>query len=655
MINLVEKIQSIAKEGKLFQSTVTHLNEWLEADYLPSYVTRSIHDLIAQSAWDELNDRFYQYMAFGTGGIRGRTIGGIVTEAEQGNSPPGDCPEHPAVGSNTLNDFQIIRATVGLFRYTEQYLQENKRYQRPRLVIAHDVRHFSRYFCELSASTWSRLGGDALIFSGPHSTPQLSYSVRRLNAHAGVVLTASHNPAHDNGFKAYFEDGGQVVSPHAEGIIDAVMATQLQEVVSFLGVDLESVQVLGSDLDADYQNKLLRVVLAPKTIANNPPKIVFSPIHGTGAVASVPAMECLGIKVVSVAEQSQFDGRFPTVKSPNPENTEALSMGIQKGQETMADAVIATDPDADRMGVAVPSDLGQWVLLSGNVIGSLLAESRIRALKATQLLDPEKNESSVLIKTFVTTPMQEAIAVKHGLRVVNTLTGFKWIGAKLAQYQKKLDDRIFDELGIALDYDRLPWKKKVLLLKEFSTFYVFGGEESYGYLPDDAVRDKDANASVLLFSELVAILKSQGKTVLGFLDELYLEYGYFAEKLINLYYPGASGSRKIASILRSYRHQPPTSFAGIAVKEFIDFGRQSIVDSDGDVIPNQDFYFLKLANGDSFAVRGSGTEPKIKFYIFAQESVKNQEDLVKVKEQTEKRIINLATEIEEDARKRADS
>ena len=654
-MKFIEKIQLATKEGKLFQSTLTHLTEWLEADYFPSYVTNSILELIDQEAWDELNDRFYRYMTFGTGGIRGRTIGGIITKAEKGNSFKGDCPQFSAVGSNNLNDFQIIRATIGLFRYTEQYLQENKRYQRPRLVIAHDVRHFSRYFCELSASTWNRLGGDALIFSGPRSTPQLSFSVRRLKAHAGVVLTASHNPSHDNGFKAYFEDGGQVVSPHAEGIIDAVMATPLQEVVSYLEIDLESVQILGSDLDDDYQNKLLNIVLAPTTIADQKPKIVFSAIHGTGAVASVPAMETLGINVISVPEQSNFDGRFPTVKSPNPENAEALSKAIEKGQETNADAVMATDPDADRMGVAVPSDSGEWVLLSGNIIGSLLAESRIRALRAAQLLNSKKNDTSVLIKTFVTTPMQEAIAVKHGLRVVNTLTGFKWIGAKLAQYQNKLVDRILNELGIALDYDQLPWKKKVLLMQEFSTFYVFGGEESYGYLPDDAVRDKDANSAVLLFCELVAILKSQGKTVLGFLDEMYLEYGYFTEKLINIYYPGASGSQKIASILDSYRKQPPVSFAGITVEEFIDFGRQSITDSDGDVIPNQDFYFLKLANGDSFAVRGSGTEPKIKFYIFAQQSANNKGNLINIKRKTQERIIKLASEIEEDARNRGDS
>ena len=652
-MNFIEKIHLAAKEGKLLQSTVTHLIQWLEADYFPPYVTESIHYLIDQSAWNELNDRFYRYMTFGTGGIRGRTIGKIVTTAEKGKSSTGDCPEYSAVGSNNLNDFQIIRATIGLFRYTEKYLYGNKRYQRPRLVIAHDVRYFSRYFCELSASTWIRLGGDALIFSGPRSTPQLSFSVRRLKAHAGVVLTASHNPYHDNGFKAYFEDGGQVVSPHAEGIIDAVMETSLKEVVSYLEIELKSVQVLGPDLDDDYQNKILNVVLAPKTIADEKPKIVFSAIHGTGAVTSVPAMKSLGINVISVPEQTCFDGRFTTVKSPNPENSEALSKSIEKGQETNADAVIATDPDADRMGVAVPSDCGDWVLLTGNVIGSLLAESRIRALKAARLLNSEKNEKSVLIKTFVTTPMQEAIALKHGLRVVNTLTGFKWIGAKLAQYQKKLVDRIFDELGIALDYDKLHWRKKALLLQEFSTFYVFGGEESYGYLPDDAVRDKDANAAVLLFCELVAILKSQGKTVLGFLDEMYLEYGYFTEKLINIYYPGASGSQKITSILDSYRNQPPESFAGIAVKQFIDFGRDTITDSDGDVIPNQDFYFLKLANGDSFAVRSSGTEPKIKFYIFAQESLDNEMNLIETKKITQERIINLATEIEKDARNRA--
>lgn len=650
----LEKIQSAGADGKLLATTVANLETWLNGSFLPDWAVASIDELVEQGAWDELNDRFYQQMAFGTGGMRGRTIGGVTTAAEQGTPTESGGPEYAAVGTNVLNDFNVIRATVGLFRYTAAYLKEEEIVAPPKLVIAHDVRHYSRHFCELSASIWSKLGGYAMIFDGPRSTPHLSYSVRHLKATTGIVITASHNPPHDNGYKVYFDDGAQVVSPHAEGIIAEVNAVDWAEVPAFLEKDLSRVVTLPSSVDAEYLDVLEDNVLNPEVIDEARPKIVFTPIHGTGGVASVPLMESYGVEVVEVDEQSKMDARFPTVKSPNPENAEALAMAIEKAKETAADAVLATDPDCDRMGVAVRDAKGEMVLLTGNMIGSLLAEYRVTQLKEMGIIPEEGSKNAVLIKTFVTTPMQAAIAEQHGLKLINTLTGFKWIGEKLGIYQSELEQGMRDEEGVALDYDATDLSTRVELLQEYSTFYVFGGEESYGYLASDRVRDKDGNAAVIMFCELVAYLKKQGLTVTEYLDSLYLKYGYYLESLLNIYYEGAAGSAKIKNIISSYRENPPTEIGGIAVSKFIDFGKDSIQDADGKTIPQENFYFLELANGYSYAVRGSGTEPKIKFYCFAREEVASADQLASVKGVTQGSLDSLKQAIEDDARARAE-
>lgn len=654
-MSVIEKIEAAGANGSLLESTVANLKTWASADFLPAWTGESITELVEKEEWDELNDRFYQSLAFGTGGIRGRTIGRVSTAAETGTLSEQGSPANAAVGSNVLNDFNLVRATIGLFRYVKKYLDDNGRHDLPRFVIAHDVRHFSRHFCELAASTWCKLGGQAMIFEGPRSTPQLSFAVRQNNATCGAVITASHNPPHDNGFKVYFEDGAQVVSPHAESIVDLVNQVKLEELPAFLDIDLAPVISLGEKDDQQYLELLREMVVDDEVMSAQAPKIVFTPIHGTGAISSVPALKDLGVEVIEVPEQSIIDPRFPTVKSPNPENAEALAMGIAKANEVGADVVVATDPDADRMGVAVRNRAGEMVLLTGNQIGTILAEYRISTLKDAEIIPEDGGENAVLIKTFVTSPMQEAVATWHGLKTINTLTGFKWIGEKLAGYEAKMKANLFEKEGLALDYDACDIWTKADLMLDYSTYFVFGGEESYGYLATDKLRDKDANAAVIMFCEVAAFLKAQDMTFPEYLDSLYLQHGYYEEKTINIYYEGAAGSQKIVNILESYRSNPPKAFGDVEVSGFTDFGKDEIIDADGAKIPPQDFYFLELSNGYSFAVRGSGTEPKIKFYVFGRSDLTDPEEIDAVKAKAAEVMQSMLKAIDADARERAEA
>ncbi len=650
----LEKIRAAAQNGRLLPAAVENLTAWLAAS-LPPWAAESLDELAEREEWGELNDRFYRYLEFGTGGMRGRTIGVVTTRAETGRPGPLGTPGHPGVGSNLLNDFTLVRATIGLYRYVHGYLAQAGRYDAPKLVIAHDVRHFSRHFCELAASTWSRLGGVAFIFSEPRSTPQLSFTVRWLKAHCGVVITASHNPPHDNGFKAYFEDGAQVVAPHDQGIIDRVNAVPLDELGRFLTVDLARVITLGRPADDAYLAAAAQAAVDPAVLARAKLRVVFTNIHGTGGIASVPLLAHAKVSVTEVPEQVAFDPRFPTVKSPNPENAEALALAVALAEKNGADLVLATDPDGDRMGCAVRTkDGGRMTLLTGNQIGALLADYRLTKFKELGWIPAAGSPRAALVKTFVTTPLQDAIGRAHGVKVINTLTGFKWIAAKLQRYQLDLQDGVRAEDGVAVDYDATPLATRARLHLRHGTFFAFGTEESYGYLPNDFVRDKDASAACLMFAELAAWVKSRGLTVPEYLDELYIRHGYFLEGVINIYYEGATGAAKIRRILDTYRSAPPRAFGDVAVTKFEDFGRQTIRDADGREVPKQDLYFVTLANGYAYAGRGSGTEPKMKFYIFAQGRVAGAAELPAVKARVKAELERLKALIDADARARAE-
>jgi phosphoglucomutase len=355
--------------------------------------------------------------------------------------------------------------------------------------------------------------------------------------------------------------------------------------------------------------------------------------------------------VKPVPEQLEFDPRFPTVKSPNPENAEALARAVALAEKENADVVVATDPDADRMGCAVRNRAGKMELLTGNQIGALLAEYRLTKYKELGWIPREGSAQVAIIKTFVTTQLQDAIGRAHGVKVINTLTGFKWIAAKMRGYEEKL--RV--AMGAAFDYDATPFEQRAKLLQQHSTFYAFGTEESYGYLPNDFVRDKDGNSACLMFAELCAWVKSRGLTVPEYLDEIFLRCGFYLEGVINIYYEGASGNAKIKKILETYRANPPKAFGDVRVVQFQDFGREKVFDADGEQIPAQDLYVVTLSNGYSFAARGSGTEPKMKFYLFANEKVAGAAELPTVNARVRSTLDGLSKLIEADAKARAES
>jgi phosphoglucomutase len=648
-MTLTEKIQSAAGSGKLMPAAAANFTAFAAAN-LPQWAQASMAELVDKGSWGELNDRFYRDLEFGTGGIRGRTIGAVSTSAETGTPGAYGSPEHAAVGSNMLNDFTLARAVIGLFEYTKNYLEGEGLTVAPRLVIAHDIRFFSRHFCELAASIWTRLGGDAFIFDGPRPTPQLSFSVRWLKAHAGAVITASHNPPHDNGFKAYFGDGGQVVPPHDTGIVAMVSKGPLASVSKFLDTDLKGVTTLGRDADDAYLSVAAEAVLDLEMLRKAHLKVVYTNIHGTGSVHAAPLMIHAGCNVIEVKEQLEGDPRFPTVKSPNPENAEALSMAVATADARRCDVVMATDPDCDRMGVAVRDRSGKMVLLTGNQIGSLIAEYRLLKYKEMGWIPQAGSMNACIIKTFVTTQLQDAIANGHGVKVIDTLTGFKWIAARIDAYEEKLKGI----MGPGWDYDATPFPERAKLLVKHGTFFAFGTEESYGYLPNDHVRDKDGNAACLMFSELCAWVAGQGITVPEYLDLVYLKYGFYLEDTINIYYEGASGSAKIKRILDNYRAAKPAAFGDVKVTKFQDFGRERIVDADGFEIPKQDLYVVTLSNGYRFAARGSGTEPKMKFYLFASDKAADAAALPAVKSRVKAELARLKALIEADARTRAE-
>ena len=611
MNDLRARIESAASAGQLLQSSAQNIVSMLGRSDSP-IVEQSITELVEGGQWEDLNDRFFKTIAFGTGGLRGRTIGKIVTAAERGEPQPLGRPQQPCVGTNAMNFYNISRATQGLVAYLKDWFSKNQIPGRPSLVIAHDTRHFSRDFTDLVGRVATENGCDVFVFDGPRSTPQLSFTVRWKNATAGIVITASHNPPHDNGYKVYFNDGAQIVEPHASGIIARVNAVESDSYQSLPDESKGKLTVLGADADAAYMDRLESLVLDRALVAKSDLKIVFSSIHGVGGIITLPMLDRLGFKYCTVPEQDVQDGRFPTVKSPNPENAEALALGIALAKKEHADLLVATDPDCDRMGVAVRNEAGELELLTGNQIGSLMAWYRVTKLIEQGVITPKNAGRCVIVKTFVTTDLQRAIAEKNGLRCVETLTGFKYIGEKLGKYERHLPE------AMRMGYRMQPESKTRELRLELSSYYVCGGEESYGYSAADFVRDKDGNGSVVVFAEVAAYAKSRGLTLTGLLDEIYAEYGFYFEKNGTLTFEGAEGAAQISALAASYAEQPPNEILGVVVTGTRNFAAETLHDSEGDEIPKEKMLMIDLADGRRIAVRPSGTEPKIKFYMFAR-------------------------------------
>ena len=614
MTDLQTRLQQAVSAGQLLESSARNIGLMLARSSSPVY-GGSIGELVGQGAWEELNDRFYKALAFGTGGLRGRTIGKIVTTAERGAPQPLDRPERPCVGTNAMNFYNISRATQGLVAYVKEWFAQSGQPGRPKIVVAHDTRHFSRDFTELTARVATENGCDVCIFEGPRSTPQLSFTVRHENAHAGIVITASHNPPHDNGYKVYFADGAQVVEPHAGGIIAKVNAIESDVYTPLPAAGQGTLTVLGAAHDAAYMARLETLILDRPMVAaaaQSGLRIVFTSIHGVGGTIIKPMLDRLGFRYSTVPAQEVADGRFPTVKSPNPENAEALSLAMQLADKDGADLVIATDPDCDRMGVAARNAAGQLELLTGNQIGSLMAYYRVRKLLELGVITPGNAARCVIVKTFVTTDLQRAIAEKHGLRCVETLTGFKYIGEKLGKYEAALPADIRQNYRVLTELE-----SRVVRLAR-SSYYVCGGEESYGYSAADFVRDKDGNGSAVVFAEVAAYAKSRGLTLLALLDEVYAAYGFYWEKNGSLTFEGADGAAKIQRLVESYAGQPPRDVDGTGVTGTRNFATDTFTDDEGDTIPKEKMLMFDLADGRRIAVRPSGTEPKIKFYLFAR-------------------------------------
>lgn len=647
---LLEKLKNAVLAHQLLDSSFDNIVKFLRIEHLPNWVLGSLRELIDNQQWSELNDRFFKPIEFGTAGMRGRCIGRYSTSDEKKDG----VYVQAAIGSTCMNDFNVIIATIGLFNYSKSYLESVCEYpRRPNIVIAHDSRYFSRHFCELVASTWGQLGGDAYIFDGPRSTPQLSFSVRYLRTVAGVMITASHNPFFDNGYKVYFSDGAQINEVHANGITRSIHSVDCSGIVKFLEKDFRYVLHLSPLIDEAYLECCQDIILDNNLFRSlKTTKVVYTPLHGTGSVCILPLLKSYEWNVFPVESQVKMDGGFPTVKSPNPDNRETLTLALQEAERVDADGIIATDPDGDRMSAMLKNAHGEWCLLNGNTIAILLAEYRLQTMQRLDML-PKKLGNVAIIKSFVTTPLLKSFAEKNGMKIVETHTGFKWIGEKLNDYESVFTERLLHIKGLALDYTRCSYKARKELMLKNGTFFFLGAEESCGFLANDAVRDKDANSAAIMFCEFMAYLKAKELSFSDYLDEIYYKYGYFKEDLLSFTFEGADGLKTIKHLMASYRQNTPKRMNDVRVLTFNDFLKlNALKDADGKVIPSSNFVVIRLLNGCSVAIRPSGTEPKLKMYLFGQADVVEGDSLVSVKEMVDERLESLKIWLRKDIENR---
>ncbi|MDX9783476.1 MAG: phospho-sugar mutase [Spirochaetia bacterium] len=552
---------------------------------------QEVKDILAENDDKELEDRFYRDLEFGTGGLRG-IIGG---------------------GYNRMNTLVITKATQGLCDYIKtQYPGKALS-----ACVAHDSRRRSTDFALATALVFAANGIKAYLFPSLRPTPELSFAIRELNADTGVVVTASHNPPQYNGYKAYWNDGSQVVPPHDEGIIECV-----QSVASVASISKEEalakglLVILDGSVDDAYVAMVKSRLLRPQLIAQtaSTAKIVYTPLHGTGAMLLERIMGELGLEVLTVPEQREPNGEFPTVSFPNPEEPAALKLGIALGQKEKADVVMANDPDADRLGIAVPDKGGSYVLITGNQLGSLHLDYILLTLAELGRIPPKP----YCIKTVVTTDLQAAIAKKYGVECHDCLTGFKWIADLMRQFEAQGKD------------------------------FIYATEESYGHLIEPEVRDKDGISAAALTAEMTLYWRSKGKSLLDRLEELYEEYGYHEERGISKYFQGPQGMKIMSGIMESYRAKQPIALGGIPVVSIRDIktgyewetakSEKRKID-----LPESDVLQWRLRDGTLVTVRPSGTEPKIKFYILCR--TESASGLGKAREQTKDKIQAIEADI----------
>ena len=531
----------------------------------------------------ELTDAFYRNLEFGTGGLRG-----IM-----------------GVGTNRMNKYTVGMSTQGYANYL------NKTYPggTVRVAIAHDPRNNGRFFAEIVANVMAANGIKVFLFESLRPTPELSFAIRQLGCQGGVVCTASHNPKEYNGYKAYWSDGGQLVPPHDKNVIKEVDKITSIDAVKWEG-GADNITIIGKELDDAYIAMVKQLSVYPEVIKRQHDlKIVYTPIHGTGIKLVPQVLEAFGFtNVTIVQEQANPDGDFPTVVSPNPEESEAMSIGLSKAKEIDADILLGTDPDADRVGIAIKDKAGKWVLMNGNQTAVLAFNYMIEARKAKGI----SQSNDMVVKTIVTTDMIDVFAKANGIRCYNVLTGFKWIAELIRE-------------------------------KEASENYVIGGEESYGLMIGDKLRDKDAVSAVALLSEMAAYEKDKGKTLYDKLIELYVQYGYYKEHLISITKKGMNGQQEIADMMETYRSNPPKDINGSAVVELLDYelskGRNLQTGKEWEIkLPKSNVLQFILADGSKISARPSGTEPKIKFYFSVNTKLNSAGEFEKVKAELDKRI-----------------
>jgi phosphoglucomutase len=543
---------------------------WINGDY-DTETKDAVRSMLVNGEYDMLTDAFYKDLEFGTGGLRGLM----------------------GPGTNRVNQYTLGMATQGLSNYL------NKQYpnQEISVAIAHDNRNNSEVYARVTADVFSANGIKVHFFDGLRPTPELSYAIRELGCQSGVMLTASHNPKEYNGYKAYGPDGGQLVTPHDKMVIEEVRKINDASEVNFERNE-SLITTLGSDIDDRYIDELVKLSVNKDAIANQSDlKIVFSPIHGTGGVSVPPILKAIGFNNVSVVEEQMVvDGNFPTVVYPNPEEHEALNMAIQKANEIGADLVMATDPDADRVGIAVRNTHGDIVLLNGNQTASLLVEYMLEAWdKAGKLTG-----NQYIVKTIVTSYLLDKIAAHKGVNCYNTLTGFKWIGAMMSKLEGQ------------------------------QTFIV-GGEESYGYLVGEHARDKDAVVSCAMIAEMAAYYKDQGSSLYEALIALHRKYGLYLEKLVSIKKTGKSGAEEIKAMMQGYRDNPPAILGGsqvIMVKDYATSKAKNITTGTTEPIdlPSSNVLQFYTEDGSIVSARPSGTEPKIKFYCSVNQAISESDD-----------------------------
>ena len=543
------------------------VEQWLAGNY--DQATKDAITLMQSQSRDELADSFYRNLEFGTGGLRG-----IM-----------------GVGTNRINKYTIGMATQGFANYL------NKTYPNDKIsvVVGHDSRNNARFFAETTADVFAANGIKVYLFEALRPTPELSFAIRSLGAKAGVVCTASHNPKEYNGYKAYWNDGGQLVPPHDKNVITEVEAIESIDDVKWEG-GAANIELIGTSMDDAYTKMLQTLSVYPEVIAKQHDlKIVYTPIHGTGITLVPKVLAAYGFTNVHVVEEQSIpDGNFPTVHYPNPEETETMSIGLQKAKALDADIILGTDPDADRVGVGVKNHKGDWVLMNGNQTAVLAFAYMMEARKAKGIAKP----NDMVITTIVTTAMINEVAQQNKVNCYNVLTGFKWVAELVKE-------------------------------KEGKENYIIGGEESFGLMIGDQIRDKDAVSAVAILCEMAAYEKAKGSNLFNKLIELYIQYGFYYENLISITKKGMNGQAEIAKMMEDYRQSPPTMIDGEAVATLLDYelqvGKNLATGETWKInLPKSNVLQFITANGSKISARPSGTEPKIKFYFSVNTKLKDK-------------------------------